>query len=213
MLDWLVIGGAAVMRLPQLAQIASSKSIEGLSFLSFGVDLLAHALFFTFGMARRFPFSTFGENAVAVVEIYAIMIAMSMYATKEQGKEELWYWTILCGLMVLAIACVRDPIAVDLFVVVAIVLGSASKIPQIVLSYQLKSIGSLNVFTVFLSFVGSCIRLYTTATDLDDNAFLLVSFSIGAILSAVLLLECWKFGGRAPPIPSEKNINLEAVVV
>jgi len=69
-----------------------------------------------------------------------------------------------------------------------------SKLPQIWINFQNKSVGQLSGITVTLNFVGSLVRVFTTFTQVDDKV-VLAGYLIGTALNAILFLQVMIYGG------------------
>ncbi|CAM9181212.1 unnamed protein product [Choristocarpus tenellus] len=75
------------------------------------------------------------------------------------------------------------------FVATPFILGV--HVPQIWQNFQQGHTGELAVTTVFLSFLGSSVRIGTTIADLGADPWLLMNYSIGAILNGIQLVQIW----------------------
>ncbi|CAE8688003.1 unnamed protein product [Polarella glacialis] len=67
-LNYAVIGGACVVKVPQIAIIVKSRSAEGLSEVSAAMDAIAAFLFTYYNVIKRYPFSTWGEVALISIQ-------------------------------------------------------------------------------------------------------------------------------------------------
>ncbi|KAJ3338051.1 hypothetical protein HDU93_010049 [Gonapodya sp. JEL0774] len=70
-----------------------------------------------------------------------------------------------------------------------ILIGIASRVPQIYSNYATRSVGQLSSITVFLISAGSVARVFTTLQEVNDPV-LLVGAVVAALLNVVLASQC-----------------------
>ena len=79
-----------------------------------------------------------------------------------------------------------------------VVIGVASKLPQIANNHAAKSTGQLSAVTVFMQAAGSAARVFTTVQEVDDPVLLtsaLVATSLNLVIAGQMVVY-WKAGGR-----------------
>ncbi|KAJ1336946.1 hypothetical protein BSLG_006706 [Batrachochytrium salamandrivorans] len=166
-----IVGGSAILKVPQIINIVASGSAEGLSFASVFIETLAIAITVAYNYRLSNPFSTYGEGYRGE---YSAMVVRG----------------VVCGVLS---ACLFSDRLVPLRLLTTlqwstIFLVIPSKVPQIWQNYKAGSTGQLSIVTVFLQFAGTIARVFTTLQEGLDSA-ILFSFISAALLNAILLLQ------------------------
>lgn len=79
-----------------------------------------------------------------------------------------------------------------------ILIGTASKLPQVFSNFSARSTGQLSAITVGLQFIGSAARIFTTLQEVKD-VVILTSFLAATTLNGVIALQMityWKNGSN-----------------
>jgi mannose-P-dolichol utilization defect protein 1 len=142
-----IIGASSVVKIPQLIKLISSGSAEGVSFLSYFLESSAYLISLVYNIRHGFPFSTYGETALILVQNVFISCLVLRYTDRES-----WGTMWVTGLMAAGAVMWRP----DLVPVKTLswlqafsgVLGVASKVPQIATIFQQGGTGQLSAFAV-----------------------------------------------------------------
>lgn len=59
-----IVAGSFLVKLPQIANVVSAKSAQGLNPTSFEIETFCVTVAATYGFAHRLSFSAFGESVV-----------------------------------------------------------------------------------------------------------------------------------------------------
>lgn len=142
-----IIGASSIVKIPQLLKLLNSQSAEGLSFLSYLLESSSYLISLAYNVRHGFPFSTYGETALILVQNIAIASLVLKYSGRGVGVAG---W--VGGLAAAGAALFNDQWVdnekLSLFQATAGVLGVASKVPQILTVWSEGGTGQLSAFAV-----------------------------------------------------------------
>jgi mannose-P-dolichol utilization defect protein 1 len=142
-----IIGASSVVKIPQLIKLISSGSAEGVSFLSYFLESSAYLISLVYNIRHGFPFSTYGETALILVQNVFISIFVLRYT--DRGS---WTTMWIAGLMAAGAVMWRPDLVpvktMSWLQAFSGVLGVASKVPQIVTIFEQGGTGQLSAFAV-----------------------------------------------------------------
>ncbi|TPX71791.1 hypothetical protein SpCBS45565_g00956 [Spizellomyces sp. 'palustris'] len=182
-----IILGGTILKVPQILKIVASGSTAGISFASYLLETAAYTISLAYNARSGNPFSTYGEMGFITVQNVVILFLILAY-----GKNILGLVSFLVVFAATSIA-LFDPsmVSVDLLTTLqwsTVLIGVASKLPQIWNNLRAKSTGQLSAITVFLQGAGSAARVFTTIQEVDDPV-LLTSALVATGLNAVIALQ------------------------
>ena len=142
-----IIGASAIVKVPQLLKILHARSGEGVSFLSYFLETLSYTITLAYNTRQGFPFSTYGETALIVLQNVAISMLVLHYGGKDAAAA-----VFVAGLATAGYALMTENV-VDLKLLSYLqagagVLGVASKVPQVWTIWQEGGTGQLSAFAV-----------------------------------------------------------------
>ncbi|OCK85194.1 mannose-P-dolichol utilization defect 1 protein [Lepidopterella palustris CBS 459.81] len=182
-----IIGASSIVKVPQLLKLLNSQSAEGLSFLSYLLETSAYLISLSYNVRHGFPFSTYGEAALIMVQNIAIAALVLKYSGQSVGAVA---W--VAGLAAAGTALFnQDVVNVKQLAWLqagAGVLSVASKLPQIYAVWRQGGTGQLSAFAVFNYLAGSLSRIFTTLQEVPDP-LILYGFIAGFILNFVLAAQ------------------------
>ncbi|KAI4950903.1 hypothetical protein J4E86_007411 [Alternaria arbusti] len=182
-----IIGASSIVKIPQLLKLLNSQSAEGLSFLSYLLESSSYLISLAYNVRHGFPFSTYGETALILVQNIAIASLVLKYSGRGVGVAG---W--VGGLAAAGAALFNDQWVdnekLSLFQATAGVLGVASKVPQILTVWSEGGTGQLSAFAVVNYLLGSLSRIFTTLQEVDDP-LILYGFIAGFALNAILFCQ------------------------
>jgi len=203
-LNYAVIGGACVVKVPQIAIIVKSRSAEGLSEVSAAMDAIAAFLFTYYNVIKRYPFSTWGE--VALISIQATVILLLIWSY-QPGIDLRRRWLGLAGWLGLSFLILsranHSSHLLSMLGIAPTVLTAISRLPQIALNRKLGHTGQLSAVTYLLQFLGNCARLVTTAQLLGGDATSLFTHVSTGVMNLVIFLQILRS-------PAAKGLKLAA---
>ncbi len=142
-----IIGASSIVKIPQLLKLLNSQSAGGVSFLSYLLESSAYLISLSYNVRHGFPFSTYGETALILVQNIAIAGLVLKYSGHNLAIAA---W--LGGLLAAGAALFnRDLVSMEQLSVLqagAGVLGVASKVPQIWTIWKEGGTGQLSAFAV-----------------------------------------------------------------
>jgi len=179
-----IVAGSAVVKVPQILKLLTSKSAAGVSFLSYALETASLVTTLAYSARNGFPFSTYGETALIAVQNVVICLLVLRYSDNTLGAAG------FVGALVAAGWALQDSKIVDGGMLkwaqaAAGVVGAGSKLPQVLMVWREGGTGVLSAFAVFNYLVGSLSRIFTTVQEVDDP-LILYGFVAGFVLNAVL---------------------------
>lgn len=215
-----IIGASSVVKIPQILKLVNSKSASGISFLSYLLETSAYLIGLAYNVRSGFPFSTFGETALIVVQNIVISVLVLKYSGRAT-MAAVFVAALAMGLTTLFNADLVNMKTLSYFQAGAGVLGVASKVPQIATIWQQGGTGQLSAFAVshgmllacccatltsiaqvFNFLAGSLSRIFTTLQEVDDN-LILYGYVAGFALNAVLAAQMVYYWNA----PSKKSVE------
>lgn len=142
-----IIAASSVVKIPQLLKLVSSQSSAGVSFLSYLLETTSYTISLIYNARNGFPFSTYGETALILVQNVIISILVLKYDGRGAGAA-----VFIAGLAS-AVWALQDKKVVDMRLLSYLqagagLLGVASKAPQIWTIYRQGGTGQLSAFAV-----------------------------------------------------------------
>jgi mannose-P-dolichol utilization defect protein 1 len=142
-----IIGASSIVKVPQLLKLINSQSAEGLSFLSYLLESGAYLISLSYNVRHGFPFSTYGETALILIQNIAIASLVLKYSGNSLGIAGWVGGLIAAGSALFNEQWVGDE-RLSLLQATAGVLGVASKVPQILTIWTEGGTGQLSAFAV-----------------------------------------------------------------
>ncbi|XP_033638014.1 mannose-P-dolichol utilization defect 1 protein-like [Asterias rubens] len=187
-----IIVGSVMVKLPQIIKILMSKSGAGINVPAVTVELMAISFTWAYAVANSFPFSAWGEALFLAVQTSCI--AALCFYFKEQMLQTILYvvgyisimWALLSGLVPLHILAMLQGTNIASTIL--------SKLMQATTNFNNGHTGQLSAVTVFLLFLGSIARIFTTIQETGDTMMTLsyVAATAGNGLVAAQVLWYWK---------------------
>ncbi|WPT15237.1 Mannose-P-dolichol utilization defect 1 protein-like protein [Picochlorum sp. SENEW3] len=184
---WLVIAGSSVRSLPQILRIMRNKSVEGLSAVSFGSELMAFMITIAYNVRFMYPLSTWGETLTNGIQ-HAVLVGMIFFYNKDIKRQSkiLTVLGMVAGVSFLFSHGCSDAILRWLQSLVIVILAVFGRIPQIVLNLRRGNSGELSFMSTFLSVLGNVARVFTTWALVNDGIIMATAIS-QLILNSILL--------------------------
>lgn len=154
-----IIAASSIVKIPQLLKILNAQSADGISFLAYLLESGSYLISLAYNVRHGFPFSTYGETALILVQNVVIAGLVLKFGGKGMGSVGAW----VAGLVAVGMALAREDL-VDVKMLGYLqagagVLSVASKLPQIWTVYKQGGTGQLSAFAVSCSsFERACSR-------------------------------------------------------
>ncbi|KAH7078797.1 hypothetical protein BKA63DRAFT_507125 [Paraphoma chrysanthemicola] len=201
-----IIGASSIVKVPQLIKLINSQSAEGLSFLSYLLESSSYLISLSYNVRHGFPFSTYGETALILIQNIAIASLVLKYSGNSLGIAG-WVGGLVAAGSALFNEQWVDTERLSLLQATAGVLGVASKVPQILTIWTEGGTGQLSAFAVVNYLLGSLSRIFTTLQEVDDP-LILYGFIAGFALNLILFLQVVYYW-NAPASKNTESKKLE----
>lgn len=211
-----IISGSAIVKVPQIFQIISSRSTYGLSIMSFMIESISSSITFSYNWRIGNNFSSYGETLFIVLQ--NVFILSLIFILRKRIGELLIILVLLSvfGWMMLQKEIFDNKLMI-VMQMMTIPLTMFSKLPQIWSNFRHKNSGQLSLLTNFLVFMGCLARIFTNQQAAIPNDSLIKTVSIiGCMLNGVILGQIIWYGrlGRrnihptslTKMIPTTKNL-------
>ncbi|RDL38784.1 Mannose-P-dolichol utilization defect 1 protein [Venustampulla echinocandica] len=182
-----IIAASSIVKVPQILKLISSRSASGISFLSYLLETSAYIISLAYNVRQGFPFSTYGETSLIMVQNVVIAVLVLNYSGKA-STAALFVAGLAASAVTLFSKDILDMKTLSYLQAGAGALGVASKLPQIMTVWQQGGTGQLSAFAVFNYLAGSLSRIFTTLQEVDDK-LILYGFVSGFILNAILAAQ------------------------
>jgi mannose-P-dolichol utilization defect protein 1 len=144
-----IIATSSIVKIPQILKLILSKSAAGISFISCLLETIAYLIGLAYNYRSGFPFSTYGETSLIVVQNIVIAVLVLQYRGQPLGAA-----LLVAGLAAgVATLFSNDFIGIEALTYAqagAGALGVLSKVPQIWTIWQEGTTGQLSAFAVSL---------------------------------------------------------------
>lgn len=144
-----IVAASSVVKVPQIVNLARSRSASGVSFLSYLLETSSYLISLAYNVRNGFPFSTYGETALILGQNVVITVLVLNYSGRA-GFAALFVAALAGAVGALFTEGLLDAKTMGLLQAGAGTLGVASKLPQILAIWQEGGTGQLSAFTVSL---------------------------------------------------------------
>lgn len=142
-----IVAASSVVKVPQIINLARSRSASGVSFLSYLLETSSYLISLAYNVRNGFPFSTYGETALILGQNVVITVLVLNYSGRA-GFAALFVAALAGAVGALFTEGILDAKTMGLLQAGAGTLGVASKLPQILAIWQEGGTGQLSAFTV-----------------------------------------------------------------
>jgi len=210
-LSYAIIGGAFVLKMPQILNIVKNQDTRGLASISLYMDVAAFLPAPTYNILNGNDFSTYGEAIVVLVENVIVVMVFWYYSPTQpkEGAEQRPSFTTMVGIAVSGVVLTASLMFMPESLwwtqpSIGVVFTIVSRLPQIYTNFSNGHTGQLAVVTWLLNFVGALARVLTCLTEKGiseaSRPWLVGSFGIGASLSATILLQIGMYWGTTKKV-------------
>lgn len=145
-----VVSASAVVKIPQLLKLLSSRSARGVSFLSYALETASFVIALAYNVRRGFPFSTFGETAFIAVQDVAIAALILVFSGRGALAGAFVGMLGVAGYALFGESGLVDMNMLSWLQAGAGLLAVTSKVPQILTIWSEGGTGQLSAFAVCL---------------------------------------------------------------
>lgn len=182
------MAGSLFRSVPQIVKVVQHNSTEGLSLMSYVVELCCYSVVIAYNLGQGYGFNTFGE--VVACWIQDIILIALVFKDRRTAP-----WVVVlaaaaftagCGFL-LSPACPQQLLSMMQASNIAI-MALGSRLPQILLNMRRGNAGMLSVTTCLLNVAGNAARIFTTIVLTGDLLMLGGACSQGC-LNTILLWQ------------------------
>lgn len=144
-----IVAFSAIVKVPQILKLISSRSSAGVSFVSYALETTSLLITLAYNARQKFPFSTYGESALIGIQDIVVSVLVLVFSgqTAVAGA-----FLAGVGAMVYSLLFSGDTIVdqgtMGYLQAGAGLLGIASKVPQILTIWKEGGTGQLSAFAV-----------------------------------------------------------------
>jgi mannose-P-dolichol utilization defect protein 1 len=197
LLGVVIIAASFALKVPQIVKIVKNKSVAGLSFSMFTLELFGFIFQGSYAARHGFPLDSYlevfvilAQNFIIVALCYVFTTGYNVQAAALQAAAlALLFWELYAA--PLEYVVLLQSLAIGIFTI--------AKLPQIVQAFQNKSTGQLDLFMVLLQTLGSLVRVFTTLQTVDNPVYLF-GYILGASLNGIITAQVLYYGaGKKAP--------------
>ena len=188
LLSFAIIFGALMFKIPQIIQIISAKSAQGLSEIALFIESFSLLITSSYSYRSNFPISTYGEIPIVFIQNIIILLLIYYFKNKYIDYNIIYIiFLILFQLLSLnnlfiSFKLIEIIYSFQIFTIIGSVL------PQIYKIYIEQNTGQLSFSTNTFAFIGCCVRLFTTIKELNDIMATILIF-ISTLMRGILFLQ------------------------
>ncbi len=191
-----VIVGSFALKAPQIFKIVMSKSVVGISAMGVYWELAGYITNICYNMLMNNPINTYGEMIAITVQNCIIVELVWLFAEAGSKPSTLHMTSVVGGLICLGITCLLIP---DEYLFIlplsSVPITLLSRMPQILTNLSNGHTGQLAPLTLLLSLAGGVARLLAFIQQVGWDTGLIVSYGIGCITNAILVLQVIVYRG------------------
>lgn len=203
-----ILSMSSIVKLPQILNILSNSSAQGLSFPSILMDTLSYLITIAYNFRQHMPFTNFGEVVFSALQ-NVVILALILYYTNRAG-----YINAFIGLCALVtyfflgspspsnIGVLSDK-DVNFLAQFAAPLTILAKLPQIIGNFKRKSTGTLSLTSIGAGLLGTIVRVFTVLSSGFNDRLILLGYGASVVLNLILFLQIIAF--KKKKVSSEKK--------
>lgn len=202
-----IIGASTLVKMPQLLKLIAAKSGAGLSFVGSFMELLAMTFNASYSIAKKFPFSAWGEVLFLIIEQTMITFFTLFYEKKVRGS---YLFLVLYGLLTAVLMSGSVPIEILWYLQATnLPLAVIGKMMQAAENLKNGHTGQLSLLTVTLLFLGCVARIFTSIQETGDKVviYTFLSASLANFVLVAQVLYYWKATNRFLQKQAKKKKN------
>ena len=152
-LGYLILAGSLALKVPQIYNIVSSKTVEGLSPMSFYVEVYLYITSAVYNILQKNPFSSYGDNISILVQNGILVFVLWNYMKPKPSA--LTVISVLSSFaLVFSVSYNLPKEFQPALVLINLPLIIASRVPQIIQNFKQGATGQLSLPTYLLQTAG-----------------------------------------------------------
>lgn len=153
-----IVSASAIVKVPQIIKLLSSRSSAGVSFTSYALETTSFLITFAYNARQGFPFSTYGESALIAVQ--DIVVSILVLAFSNQAATAGAFLAGVAGILYALLfsgQTLVDDATIGYLQAGSGALSVVSKVPQIYTIWKQGGTGQLSAFAVGFRLICSII--------------------------------------------------------
>ncbi|KAG7168029.1 Mannose-P-dolichol utilization defect 1 protein-like [Homarus americanus] len=195
-----IVGGAILVKVPQIVKILAAKSGEGISVTGLILELSAILINVAYNFVNGYPFSSYGDGMFLLIQ--TTIIGTLIYHFGGATEKAVAFLGVVASLVLFLCSGVVSLNILWTLQACNIPVVFAGKMIQALANYNNGSTGQLSAITVTLLFLGSAARIFTSIQETGDQiiilTFCVATFANGVVMAQ--LLYYWNV-----PVKSKKE--------
>ena len=181
-----IIGGAAILKVPQMYRFYKAKSTDGVSSIMMYLDVVSFTSPMIYNIMKGHQFFTYGEQTI-VLSQNILLILMMWYYDKNNSIGKSIGITFLYAGLIFGLLNAPENIWYT-YPLLGAAAASFGRIPQIMDNYKNQYTGTLSPFTFVLNSLGGIARMFTTSQETGDLS-ILASQATGVFGCLIILFQ------------------------
>lgn len=143
-----IVSASAIVKVPQILKLIQSGSSAGVSFVSYALETASLLITLSYSVRQQFPFSTYGESALIMVQDVVVGILVLIFGGKPAAAAAFVAVVAASVYALLFEQSLVDAQTMAYLQAGAGALGVAAKVPQIYTIWHEGGTGQLSAFAV-----------------------------------------------------------------
>ncbi|XP_045618330.2 mannose-P-dolichol utilization defect 1 protein homolog isoform X1 [Procambarus clarkii] len=181
-----IVGGALLVKVPQIVKILAAKSGQGISITGTILELTAILVNVSYNFVNRYPFSSYGDGVFLLIQT-AIIGALVYHFGGSTERAIAFFLTVGSLTLLLCSGIVSLQILWTLQAC-NIPVVFAGKMVQALANYRNSSTGQLSAITVTMLFFGSMARIFTSIQETGDQIIIL-TFCVATFANGIIMAQ------------------------
>lgn len=185
-LGYAILAGSLLLRVPQILNILTAQSVEGLSVTSEVLMLVSIFSAMSYGYFKEFPISAYGDSYALFAQTAIVLLLVLMYQKKR--------CTAVISMVTMSAACylmyanmIPESVIIGLNAS-GLVLAVVSKMNQVIMNFKNSSTGVLSAFQLILQFLGCVARIFTSIQETGDMQ-MIVNYLVTSAVNGMLMMQ------------------------
>ena len=184
-LSLFIITGACLLKVPQINNLITAQTSNGLSLEAQYFDLYSYSASASYNMLIKAPITTYFENIIILVQVLVIIALVWKY-NNTPYQQRLMVFVSMIG-FILVVNLLPQQLW-SILIITSSFSTMSSRVTQIVTNYKHGNTGVLSIITVFMQVFGTMIRVFTTLTEVGDVA-ILITFIMTFMLNSIVFIQ------------------------
>ncbi|KMZ68327.1 Mannose-P-dolichol utilization defect 1 protein [Zostera marina] len=194
-LGYCIVVGSTSVKLPQIIKISRSKSVQGLSIISFELEIIGYTIGLAYCVSKGIPFSAYGEYFFLLIQSI-VLISIIYYFSSPLRAGTLAKIMFYCAIAPSVFAGRIEPVLFEALFAGQHAIFFFARVPQIWTNYNNQSTGELSFLTSLMNFAGALVRLFTCVQERAPRNMTLGSM-LGILLNGTILTQILMYHRKA----------------